>query len=370
MAENLNQPRKDDAVLGGQNPSLVNAAVLGGIEAVKRRLASSSEAVRIAALPDALKYGEKGFEVVFDILKNENGTVQNAAWKLLWQSSNAKTIGALLYYLPEYRFEIVKVNERGQQISRIPSNARFFSENLASHSSLTMVLIPGGTFLMGSLENKNETPQHQVTVPPFFMSKYPITQAQWQAVAALPQIEIFLNSEPSCFKGSNRPVEQVSWHEAREFCARLCQRSKHIYRLPSEAEWEYACRAGTSTKFHFGDAIATNLANYSKLNYAYQSPTSSIAQTTEVGRFPPNAFGLYDLHGNVWEWCADNWHENYHGAPQDGNVWTSSINRAYRMLRGGSWGDSSNSCRSSYRLRLDAGNRLVNVGFRVVCCLL
>jgi formylglycine-generating enzyme required for sulfatase activity len=369
MAENINQPRKDDAVLGGQNPSLVNAAVLGGIEAVKRRLASSSEAVRIAALPDALKYGEKGFEVVFDIFKTEVGSVQNAAWNLLWQRANEKTIGSLLHYLPQYNFNVITVNERGQQIHRIPSNARFFSENLANAVSLAMVLIPGGTFLMGSPDNQHESPQHKVRVPPFFMSKYAITQAQWQAVAALPQSEIFLNSEPSCFKGANRPVEQVSWYEVREFCARICKKTKHNYRLPTEAEWEYACRAGTTTKFHFGDAIANNLANYSKLNYAYQPPITYTAQTAVVGSFPPNAFGLYDMHGNVWEWCADNWHENYHGAPQDGTIWTSGTNRAYRMLRGGSWGDSSNSCRSAYRLRLDAGNRLVNVGFRVVCSL-
>ncbi|MFM6344859.1 MAG: formylglycine-generating enzyme family protein, partial [Dolichospermum sp.] len=145
--------------------------------------------------------------------------------------------------------------------------ARQFIENLSDGIQLEMVAIPGGTFMMGSPENEegstdDERPQHQVTIKPFCFGKYPITQAQWQAVAKLPQVNKELKPDPSRFKGANRPVEKVSWHDAVEFCARLSNYTKRPYRLPSEAEWEYACRAGTTTPFHFGDTITTELANY------------------------------------------------------------------------------------------------------------
>ena len=143
----------------------------------------------------------------------------------------------------------------------------YFVEDLCNGVEFEMVLIKGGTFTMGAPEDEedsinDERPQHEVTVPTFFMGKYPITQAQWKAVAKLPQVEKELEENPSDFKGDNRPVEQVSWYDAVEFCARLSNYTGRKYSLPSEAEWEYACRAGTTTPFHFGETITSELANY------------------------------------------------------------------------------------------------------------
>ncbi|MFM6278998.1 MAG: formylglycine-generating enzyme family protein, partial [Dolichospermum sp.] len=218
---------------------------------------------------------------------------------------------------------------------------------------LEMVLIPGGTFLMGSPKNEegsinSEKPQHEVTIKPFLMGKYPVTQKQWRTVAALEKVNIDLASYPSYFEGDNRPVEQVSWHDAIEFCARLSNYTKKPYRLPTEAQWEYACRAGTTTPFHFGDRITTDLANYDG-NYTYGDGLKGVHRkgTTDVGFFPPNLFGLHDMHGNVWEWCQDDWHDNYEGAPIDGSAWISLSNR--KVLRGGSWNYYPVLCRSASR---------------------
>ena len=209
--------------------------------------------------------------------------------------------------------------------------------------TLELVRIPGGVFAMGSPKDKpecyeDESPQHEVTVKSFFMSKYPVTQAEWRAVAALPQVERKLEADPSYFKGDDCPVERVSWYEAMEFCARLSAHTGREYRLPTEAEWEYACRAGTTTQYHFGDTLTSELASY------------DTNQTTEVGSCPPNAFGLYDMHGNVWEWCQDHWHKNYKGAPTDGSAWDDQGENDSRVLRGGSWVNNPRVCRSASRL--------------------
>ncbi|MFM6342595.1 MAG: formylglycine-generating enzyme family protein, partial [Dolichospermum sp.] len=199
--------------------------------------------------------------------------------------------------------------------------------------------------------------------------KYPITQAQWQAVAALPQVNQELKPNPSRFKGANRPVEQVSWHDAVEFCARLSNYTKRPYRLPSEAEWEYACRAGTTTPFHFGETMTTDLANYNG-NYTYGDGSKGVyrEETTEVGSFKiANEFGLYDMHGNVWEWCQDDWHNNYEGAPTDGSAWISNNTKSDKLLRGGCWYGNPANCRSASRNYVDAGFDRYNSGFRVVC---
>ncbi|MFM5888034.1 MAG: formylglycine-generating enzyme family protein, partial [Dolichospermum sp.] len=224
----------------------------------------------------------------------------------------------------------------------------------------------------GSMDD--EIPQHEVTIKPFSMGKYPITQAQWQAVAALPQVNQELKPNPSRFKGANRPVESVSWHDAVEFCARLSNYTKRPYRLPSEAEWEYACRAGTTTPFHFGDTITTELANYDG-NYTYGDGPKGVyrGETTEVGSFKiANEFGLYDMHGNVWEWCQDDWHNNYEGAPTDGSAWISNNAKSDKLLlgllRGGSCIHNPDYCRSAYRFYVVAGFDYDNYyGFRVVC---
>ncbi len=249
-----------------------------------------------------------------------------------------------------------------------------------------MVAIPGGKFLMG-MENREierlcrkydvdyfrtEKPQHEVTLQPFFMGKYPVTQAQWKAIASLPKVERELDPNPAYFKNRSdsdrRPVEQVSWYEVVEFCERLSRKTGHEYRLPSEAEWEYACRAGTTTPFYFGETITSKLANYdASCTYANEPPGEGRKETTPVGSFSPNAFGLYDLHGNVWEWCADEWHDNYKGAPMDGSVWLNG-NDNRSPLRGGSWGDIPLLCPSAFRdLISGRDDRLNLVGFRVVC---
>jgi formylglycine-generating enzyme required for sulfatase activity/predicted Ser/Thr protein kinase len=251
--------------------------------------------------------------------------------------------------LTVFEFEVVTVDVGGRETNRSRGQAEYFPEDLGDGLMLEMVSIPGGTFLMGSPDyetepcdnqspHDNENPQHWVTVQPFFMGKYPVTQAQWKAVAALPEVNRDLNPDPFRFKGANRPVETVVWEEAVEFCARLSKKTGRNYRLPSEAEWEYACRAGTTTPFHFGEIITTDLVNYDG-RYASASGLKSKdrQETTNVGSFPPNAFGLYDMHGNVWEWCADPWHANYVGAPSDGSVWESGGNKALPIRRGGSW---------------------------------
>jgi formylglycine-generating enzyme required for sulfatase activity len=245
-----------------------------------------------------------------------------------------------------------------------------------------MAEIPGGSFTMGSPKGEerskdSERPQHQVTIQPFYMGKYPITQSQWQRVANLPQVNRKLEPNPSWFKGGNRPVERVSWYDAVEFCARLTSLTKRDYSLPSEAQWEYACRAGTTTPFHFGETLRTDLANYDG-NYTYgNGPKGRYREeTTEVGSFGvANAFGLYDMHGNVWEWCLDDWHSNYKGAPTDGSAWFNrndnlSQKKGTAVLRGGSWIDCPGDCRSAFRYgNIWAVRGLTNypVGFRVAC---
>jgi len=267
--------------------------------------------------------------------------------------------------------------------------AQYYLEDLGSdigdHIGLEMVLIPPGKFRMGSPEDElgrrdTEGPQHDVTIDyPFFMGKYPVTQAQWKAVAALDQVNRELAKNPSNFKGPNRPVEQVSWHDAVEFCDRLAKHAGRPYRLPSEAEWEYACRAGTKTPFHFGETITTDLANYRGTDWEINEKTYSGAygdgphgefreETTDVGHFDvANAFGLYDMHGNVWEWCLDYWHENYKGAPVDGSPWITDGKSATRVLRGGSWLYLPEVCRSAVRNGINPAVRNNDFGFRVVC---
>jgi len=246
--------------------------------------------------------------------------------------------------------------------------AQYFMEDLGGGISLEMVQIPAGSFEMGSPEGEgNERPQHSVTVKQFFLGKYQVTQEQWEIVAAnLRKIEIDIEPDPSGFKGKRLPIERVSWYYAKEFCARLSQKTRREYRLPSEAEWEYACRAGTKTPFHFGSTITTEVANYNGNEDRKKGEYRE--KTTEVGIFPPNPFGLYDMHGNVWELCEDKYHDSYDGAPTDGSAWLDEKDNRSRILRGGSWRNYSVNCTSAYRTyKFDAGNWDNYTGFRVVC---
>ncbi|WP_448573880.1 SUMF1/EgtB/PvdO family nonheme iron enzyme [Trichothermofontia sp.] len=245
--------------------------------------------------------------------------------------------------------------------------AQVFEEFLGNQQHLTMVMVPDGIFLMGATPEETGSrttalPQHLVTVAAFAMSQTPITQAQWQAV---------MGTNPAYFQGEHRPVETVSWNEATEFCRRLQSLTGRSYRLPSEAEWEYACRAGTTTPFHFGEVMTAAVANYDA-SYAFAAcPTGKYRQqTTSVGSFRlANAFGFYDMHGNVWEWCADPWHDNYVQAPTYASIWESEGDPGYRVLRGGSWFSYAGLCRSWVRDGLSPLDRRNDIGFRVVCSL-
>jgi formylglycine-generating enzyme required for sulfatase activity/uncharacterized caspase-like protein len=250
-----------------------------------------------------------------------------------------------------------------------------YRERLADGVELTMVQIPAGGFLMGSPSVEpgrydDEGSQHQVQLQGFFMGQTPITQAQWQVVAGWQNLQRDLNSDPARFKGLHRPVEGVDWEDAIEFCNRLSQRTGRHYSLPSEAQWEYACRAATTTPFHFGETINSELANYDATDAYGDGPKGLYRrETTDVATFPANPWGLHDMHGNVWEWCQDQWHTSYNGAPQDGSAWVDQNvnNDKQRLLRGGSWGLSPRFCRSAHRYHFRPVNASSLVGFRVVC---
>jgi len=257
------------------------------------------------------------------------------------------------------------------QIKKDTISIEGYEEMLAEGIGLRLVQIPAGSFQMGSPDTKaervsDEGPQHLVQLQSFFLGQTSVTQAQWKVVASWPQVEKRLNPDPSNFKGANRPVELVSWDEAMEFCQRLSQRTKLAYTLPSEAQWEYACRAGTITSFAFGETLTPELANYDA-NYRYGSGPKGIfrKQTTDVGSFPANAWGLHDMHGNVKEWCLDHWDDTYEGAPADGSAWTSVAGQRNRLLRGGSWRNTPWSCRSAYRGSWPQVCDANDVGFRL-----
>lgn len=290
----------------------------------------------------------------------------------------------LLGGLKQFTFHAPQTGPGGSVTARRTGRASFYTEDVRG-AGLEMVEIPGGRFLMGSnfadadaayADSKRyndeatrdtvaaEMPQHNVNVPGFYMSKYEVTQRQWQAVmGSLPRLD------PK-YRGDDLPVVNVNWREAEAFCERLSQLTGRQYRLPSEAEWEYACRAGTNTPYAFGPNISPQLSNYNGgAPFAGAAPGNYRQSLTTVGQTSAaNAFGLYDMHGNAWEWCADNWHASYDGAPTDGSMWeaTDEDNRPYRVIRGGSWDSIANSCRSASRrkqgARIPGSNK---IGFRV-----
>jgi formylglycine-generating enzyme required for sulfatase activity/uncharacterized caspase-like protein len=298
-----------------------------------------------------------------EIFKGKSSTISVPEPKYIPPAEGApKLLGLPMW---KVQFETVTVDNQGQVIKRDSNKqAKFFKEDLGNGITLEMVEIPAGSFKMGSPpeekgRSKDEEPQHTVNAPTFFMGMFEVTQEQYQQL---------MGKNPSRFKGAKRPVETVSWNDAVEFCKKLSQKTKRNYRLPSEAEWEYACRAGTTTPFYFGETITTDLANYKGNYYIYASAPKGKyrEQTTEVGSFPPNAFGLYDMHGNVWEWCQDTWHDSYKGAPTDGRAWVDNDNQL-RLLRGGSWNYSPGYCRSALRYRYSPDLDYYSIGFRVVC---
>jgi formylglycine-generating enzyme required for sulfatase activity len=258
-----------------------------------------------------------------------------------------------------------------------------FNEKLGDRIDLEMVLIPGGEFQMGAPETElesldHERPQHLVTVPTFFMGSTPVTQAQWRQVTTSGlrvRGLVILNPDPSAFKGDDRPVDNISWEDAIIFCDWLSLVTGRHYRLPSEAEWEYACRAGTQTPFHCGETIGTDLANYRGTDDDSRGCSGSYGrgekgldrqEATPVKTFASNAFGLYDMHGNILEWCQDDYHNNYLKAPSDGTARIDKKSNS-KVLRGGSGLDFPGICRSAYRFLNHPSLSYNNLGFRVVC---
>jgi len=295
--------------------------------------------------------------------------------------------------LSEYMFEVITGDSKGKVTDSRKTRARYFTETLSDGIAIEMVEIPGGSFSMGTASDEIEriavdygreikrefktmlpdqlrweTPQRRVRMSRFYLSKYEVTQAQWRAVAGLPKVNRDLSPDPSYFKGGFRPVEMVSWEDAVEFCDRLSRATGREYRLPTEAEWEYACRAGSRTAFHFGATMTPAWANYdSKAPYASAPRSDSRKQTTPVGSLGiANAFGLYDMHGNVWEWCLDTWHDNYAMAPDDGRSWEKEANNYVKVIRGGAWNSYAGQCRATSRNRITAPFKLSDIGFRVV----
>ncbi|NET07300.1 MAG: formylglycine-generating enzyme family protein [Symploca sp. SIO2B6] len=291
-------------------------------------------------------------------------------------STTSGEVKALGLPLSKVEFETVKVNAKGEVVEgNSNQQAKIFKEDLGNGISLEMVEIPGGSFKMGSLvgekgRRNSESPQHYVKVPTFFMGRFEVTQQQYQQV---------MGENPSHFKGDKRPVEMVSWNDAVEFCKKLNQnQTERTYSLPSEAQWEYACRAGETTPFHYGETITDKLANYYANTYASEPAGEYRRETTPVGSFPANGFGLYDMHGNVWEWCLDDWHKNYKGAPTDGSAWIrgkglwgwirGTDSNSNKVLRGGSWYYYPDLCRCASRFNFFGRDEFIyDIGFRVVC---
>ncbi|MCD4824941.1 MAG: formylglycine-generating enzyme family protein [Phycisphaerae bacterium] len=246
---------------------------------------------------------------------------------------------------------------------------KYITLDLAPGVTMKLAHIPAGTFMMGSKDSteevakkgrakvdwcKDEGPQRLVTITkPFYMGIYEVTQEQYQAI---------MGKNPSHFKGAKNPVEKVSWNDAVSFCKALSRKTGKMVRLPTEAEWEYACRAGTTTPFNTGSTISTNQANYDG-DYTYGNGRKCVdrGKTISVGSFKPNAWGLYDMHGNVWEWCRDWYKVSYANAntrdPQGPNSGT------YRVLRGGSWISSPRLCRSASRNWFTPGGTFFHYGF-------
>lgn len=315
-------------------------------------------------------------------------------------SPSAKpTLGVKTPKLTRIQFASVRLDNYGNIVDRPAGSAEIFTEDLGNGVKLTMVKIPAGKFVMGQTETKRwdliipydltaqELPQHQVNISEFYIGQNLITQAQWLAIMGSNRSwwQAIINPNPSRFKGNDLlPVEQVSWLDAMNFCQKLSQKTGKIYRLPSEAQWEYGCRAGTNTSFSFGDKITPTVVNYGGNPYTitenrifmnktnsvnrFSAKSRNLDKTTPVGSFPPNLFGLYDLHGNLSEWCLDEWTDSYNGAPTDGSARKSGSRQ--RLVRGGSWLDRESTCRSANRQSHAMSFRCCNIGFRVVCVFL
>jgi len=225
-----------------------------------------------------------------------------------------------------------------------------------------MIVIPAGKFIMGSPENEldrnaSEGPPHEVTIAkPFALSKFEVTFEEWDAcvaATACPRV-------PDRWGRERMPVINVSWVDIKQYVSWLSHLTGKEYRLPTEAEWEYAARAGVNTRYSWGDDLGMGNANCDGCGSQWD-----LQQTAPVGSFKPNRAGLYDMHGNVWEWVEDSWHENYDVAPTDGSAWVRGGDPSFRVVRGGSWRNESELVRAAVRFRRNANVRFDTLGFRV-----
>lgn len=266
-----------------------------------------------------------------------------------------------------FTFDTVTLDAKGREIERRRSRAQRFVEHLGPRTALHMVQIAGGTFMMGAPADEtgsvdSERPQHSVTVRPFCLGQFPVTIAQWRAVMGeLPPMMMRLGDE---FRASARqPVVRVTCDEAEAFCRALSRGARRRYRLPTEAEWEYACRAGTVTPFAFGASITRDIVSHDGEMKRLWGQSCATVPVGSLG--VPNGFDLFDMHGNVWEWCRDSWHRSYDGAPSDGSAWRSD--ERTRVLRGGSWYSPAHRCRAASREigRETNSVRSREIGFRV-----
>ncbi|MFM7574553.1 MAG: SUMF1/EgtB/PvdO family nonheme iron enzyme [Snowella sp.] len=291
--------------------------------------------------------------------------LQGFNWVSFKQITDEDAFYRLIWGITGKKPQLTNSSPSASQSSPLPVPQFPLTETLPGNIKLEMVKIPTGSFLMGTEEAevirlnkkyetdryKYEMPQHRVNLQEFYLGKYPVTQEQYQAI---------MGNNPSHFKDNPKnPVESVSWNDAQEFCRKLSNKTKKNYRLPSKAEWEYACRAGTQTRYYFGDD--------EKLLGEYAWYGELLGKTHPVGQKKPNNWGLYDMHGNVWEWSEDVWHEDYENTPKDGTAWYDNHFQANKVLRGGSWSDNSGDCRSARRSYLTPVHRDNSVGFRVVC---
>ena len=342
------------------------------VEIVESLIPSSIEIDDLEQLEDEDEFPPEPFVPEIPSIQLEPFNYQVAKIRI-GETQERKGILGLGATPKQKKIEIIKTDKQGRQ----------FVERIGDRVDLEMVYVPSGDFVMGAPEKEEgsysaERPQHLVTVSAFLMGKYPITQAQYEAV---------MGTNPSRFKdkrdSASRPVENVSWEDAQEFCKRLSELTSREYRLPSEAQWEYACRAMPSPPisrnekeiiyppFHFGETISTKVANYNGDEiYGRGEKGEKRGETTPVEYFGvANEFGLCDMHGNVWEWCEDDWHSNYDGAPMDGSAWidikSKESNKTKHPLRGGSWFINP-LCRSASRSDDFIVLRDGNVGFRVI----
>ncbi|MEM9896952.1 MAG: formylglycine-generating enzyme family protein [Bacteroidota bacterium] len=223
-------------------------------------------------------------------------------------------------------------------------------------SEIQMVFVKGGQFEMGDQTGELWEacrPVHSVTIQDFYLSKYLVTQELWQAI---------MGNNPARFKGAKRPVEEVSWEDAQQFVKKLNTLSKNSYRLPNESEWEYAARGGVYSQGYI-------YSGSDKLSQVGWYDANSNDETHEVGQKLANELGLYDMSGNVYEWCEDDWHGDYGGAPDNGSAWIDSPRGANRVVRGGGWIDDAVRCRPASRVRYRPGYRYYDIGFRLAMSL-